>query len=140
MKAQLEKEKVLIKAREIMQKPVLATTVRASVRDIASQLVANGFSGMPVADRDGTVVGVITEADIIKALVDERPLETLTAKDVMSANPTTVDVDTPIDEVMKVLQEHHILRVPVTDHGKLTGIVSRSDLIKAVLEPEFMAF
>ena len=79
MKAQLERETVLIKAREIMQRPVLATTVRASVRDIASQLVGNGFSGMPVADRDGTVVGVITEADIIKALVEEKPLESLTA-------------------------------------------------------------
>jgi CBS domain-containing protein len=140
MKAQLEREAVLIKAREIMQRPVLATTVRASVRDIASQLVGNGFSGMPVADRDGTVVGVITEADIIKALVEEKPLETLTAYDIMSPNPTTVDVETPLDEVMKVLQEHHILRVPVTDRGKLIGIISRSDLIKAVLEPEFMAF
>jgi CBS domain-containing protein len=140
MKAQTEKEKVLVKVREVMQKPVLATTVRASVRDIASQLVANGFSGMPVADRDGTVVGVVTEADIIKALVEEKALETLTAYDVMTANPTTVDVETPIEDVMKILQEHHILRVPVTDRGKLTGIVSRSDLIKAVLEPEFMAF
>ena len=140
MKAQLERETVLVKAREIMQRPVLATTVRASVRDIASQLVGNGFSGMPVAGRDGTVVGVITEADIIKALVEEKPLETLTAYDIMSPNPTTVDVETPLDEVMKVLQEHHILRVPVTDKGKLIGIISRSDLIKAVLEPEFMAF
>jgi len=140
MKAQIEKETVLIKAREIMQKPVLATTARASVRDIAGQLVGNGFSGMPVADRDGTVLGVITEADIIKALVDGKALETLTAYDIMTANPTTVDVDTPIEEVMKALEEHHILRVPVTERGKLTGIVSRSDLIKAVLEPEFMAF
>jgi CBS domain-containing protein len=139
MKAQTEKE-VSMKAREIMQRPVLATTVRASVRDIASQLVGNGFSGMPVADRDGTVVGVITEADIIKALVDQKSLETLTAYDVMTANPTTVDVDTPVEEILKVLQEHHILRVPVTDRGKLVGIVSRSDLIKTVLEPEFMAF
>jgi CBS domain-containing protein len=58
----------------------------------------------------------------------------------MSASPTTVDVETPVEEVMKVLQEHHILRVPVTDCGKLVGIISRSDVIKAVLEPEFMAF
>jgi CBS domain-containing protein len=140
MKAQTEKETLTVKAREVMQRPVLATTVRASVRDIASQLVGNGFSGMPVADRDGTVLGVITEADIIKALVDKKPLETLTAYDVMSPNPTTVDLEVPIQEVLKVLQEHHILRVPVTEKGKLVGIISRSDLIKATLEPEFMAF
>jgi CBS domain-containing protein len=140
MSAQTKKEATVINAGEIMQKPVLATTVRASVRDIASQLVVNGFSGMPVADRDGTVVGIISEADIIKALVEQKPLESLVASDIMSRDPTTVDVNTPIDQVMKVLQEHRILRVPVTDRGKLTGIVSRSDLIKAVLEPEFMAF
>ena len=140
MKAQLEKEVSRTKVREIMQRPVLATTSRASVRDIATQLVGNGFSGMPVTERDGTIVGVITEADIIKALVDAKPLETLTAWDIMSKDPTTVDVETPLEEVTKILQEHHIVRVPVTDRGKLVGIISRSDVNKAVLEPEFMAF
>jgi predicted transcriptional regulator len=90
MKAQLERETVLIKAREIMQRPVLATTVRASVRDIASQLVGNGFSGMPVADSGRYCGRSHYRADIIKALVEEKPLETLTAYDIMSPNPTTV--------------------------------------------------
>ncbi|MFN8007800.1 MAG: CBS domain-containing protein [Terriglobia bacterium] len=127
-------------SRQIMQTPVLATTPRASVRDIASQLVANGFSGMPVAERNGTVVGIITEADILGALVEGKTLETITAVDIMSPSPTTVDVETPAEEVMKLLQEHHILRVPVTEKGKLVGILSRSDFIRAVLEQEFMAF
>ena len=140
MNAQANNDRRRVKVGAIMQKPVLATTVRASVRDVASQLVVNRFSGMPVADRDGTVVGIVTEADIIRALVEGKPLETLVASDIMSSNPTTVDVETPIDDVMKILQDRHILRVPVTDRGKLTGIVSRSDLIKVVLEPEFMAF
>jgi CBS domain-containing protein len=140
MKAQAEKVITPLKARDIMQRPVLATTTRASVRDIASQLVGNGFSGMPVAERDGTVVGVVTEADIIKALVEGKPLETLTAYDIMSTNPTTVDVEAPLGEVMRLLHENQILRVPVTDRGRLVGIISRSDTIKSVLEPEFMAF
>jgi CBS domain-containing protein len=140
MSAKVATNAAPVTAGEIMQKPVLATTVRASVRDIASQLVVNGFTGMPVTDRDGTVLGIITEADIIKSLVERKPLETLVASDIMSSTPTTVDVNTPLDEIMKVLQEHRILRVPVTDHGKLTGIVSRRDVIRAVLEPEFMAF
>ena len=139
MKAQVRKEATAT-ARQIMQRPVFATTPRASVRDIASQLVANGFSGMPVAERDGTVVGIVTEADILRALVEGKALETIVAADIMSDSPTTVDVETPTEEVMKLLQEHHILRVPVTERGKLVGILSRSDLIRAVLEPEFMAF
>jgi CBS domain-containing protein len=129
-----------MKAGEIMQTPVIATTPKASVRDIASQLVYNGFSGMPVAKPNGEVVGIITEADIIKALTDGKQLESLTAQDIMSSTPITVDIDAPMDGVMKLLREFHILRVAVTREGKLAGIVSRSDVIKTVLEPEFLAF
>ncbi len=129
-----------MKASQIMQRPVFATTPRASVRDIATQLVVNGISGMPVAERDGTVLGIITEADILRALIEGKRLETLVAEDIMSLGPITVEVDTPVEEVMRILQEHHILRVPVTDKGKLVGIISRSDIIKSVLEPEFLTF
>lgn len=127
-------------AGEIMQKPVLATTVRASVRDIAVQLVGNGISGMPVVEPDGKVLGVITEADLVKSVVAGKPLEALTAKDIMSKDPITVDVKTPVQELAKVLVDKGIVRVPVTEHGKLVGIVSRSDVIRSILEPEFLTF
>lgn len=129
-----------MKAAKLMRRPVVAATPRASVRDIAMQLVANGFSGMPVAERDGTVIGVITEADILRALTEGKQLETLAAEDIMTKNVISVDLETPMSDVMKVLQDHHIIRVPVTDRGKLVGIISRIDLIRTVLEPEFMAF
>lgn len=129
-----------MKAAKLMRRPVVAATPRASVRDVAMQLVANGFSGMPVAERDGTVIGVITEADILRALTEGKPLETLAAEDIMTKNVITVDLETPMMDVMKMLQDHHILRVPVTDRGKLVGVISRIDLIRTVLEPEFMAF
>ena len=130
----------VLTAGQIMQKPVLATTARASARDVAAQLVRNEFSGMPVAERDGTVVGIVTEADILRALGEGKALETLTASDIMTAKPASVDVETPITEIIQILQEHRIIRVPVTERGHLVGIISRSDIIRAVLEPEFMAF
>jgi CBS domain-containing protein len=129
-----------IKAKQIMQKPVIAATSRASLRDVAIQLVTNEFSGMPVAAPDGRIVGVITEADIVRALVAGKRLENLTATDVMTGPPITVDVDTSIEDVMKRLQENNIVRVPVTAEHTLVGIISRRDVIRAVLEPEFMAF
>ena len=130
----------VLTAGQIMQKPVLATTMRASSRDVAAQLVRNGFSGMPVAERDGTLMGVVTEADILRVLGEGKALETLTAADIMTEKPATVDLEAPITEVIQILQEHRILRVPVTERGRLVGIISRSDIIRAVLEPEFMAF
>ena len=123
-----------------MQKPVLATTSRASARDVAAQLVRNEFSGMPVTERDGTLLGVVTEADILRVLGEGKALETLTANDIMTPKPASVDVDAPLTDIISILQEHRILRVPVTERGRLVGIISRSDIIRAVLEPEFMAF
>ena len=131
---------VPVTAKEIMQTPVIAATPQASLRDLASRLVTNEFSGMPVADVDGRIVGVITEADIIRALLEGKRLENLTAGQVMTGPAVTVDAKTPIEEVMKCLQEHRIVRVPVTAEGKLVGIIARRDLIRALIEPEFMVF
>jgi CBS domain-containing protein len=131
---------VPLTAKDIMQTPVVAATPRASLRDLAARLVTNEFSGMPVADPDGRVVGVITEADIIRAFLDGKRLENLTAGEVMTGPALTVDAKAPLEEVMKCLQEHRIVRVPVTSDGKLVGIIARRDLIRAHIEPEFMVF
>ena len=129
-----------VTAKEIMQTPVIAATPQASLRDLASRLVTNEFSGMPVADPDGRVVGVITEADIIRALLEGKRLENLSAGQVMTGPAVTVDAKTPLEDVMKCLQEHRIVRVPVMADGKLIGIIARRDLIRALIEPEFMVF
>ena len=100
-------------AEEVMRQPVIAATPRASLRDVATQLVMNGISGMPVADVDGRVVGVITEADIIRALNEGKRLENLTASSVMTGPPITVDTETNLAEVMKRLEEHRIVRCPL---------------------------
>jgi CBS domain-containing protein len=131
---------VPLTAKDIMQTPVVAATPRASLRDLAARLVTNEFSGMPVADLDGRVIGVITEADIIRALLEGKRLENLTAGEVMTGPAFTVDTNTSVAEVMKCLQDHKIVRVPVTADGKLVGIIARRDLIRALIEPEFMLF
>ena len=58
----------------------------------------------------------------------------------MAGPPITADVDAPLEEVMKKLEENRIVRVPVTNQDKLVGIISRRDVIRAILEPEFLAF
>jgi len=132
--------RIQLKAKNIMQQPVTAATPRASLRDIATQIINRGFSGMPVTDPDGKVLGVITEADIVYSLIDGHRLENISASDFMTSPPVTVDIEASMEEVMRTLQEHRIVRVPVTEQGKLVGIISRRDLIQAVLELEFFEF
>jgi predicted transcriptional regulator len=119
---------------QVMNRPVLATTANASVRAIASQLVAAGISGMPVAQRDGTVIGVITEYDVVDAVVAGQRLECLQAGDIMSHQPITLDVAADLSEAMRLFKEKHIVRVPITEDGKLVGILSRTDALRGILD------
>ncbi len=125
-----------MKAGDIMHEPVLATAPEASARDVATKLVLNRISGMPVTDREGTVLGVVTEGDILRALMQRKSPDTLTAQDIMSKDLAAVNADTPIEIVMEILHDEGILRVPVTQDGKLLGIVSRADVIRAALHLE----
>ncbi len=134
-------QSVPVTAKDIMQRPAIAATPRASLRDLAAQLVTNEFSGMPVVDSDGKVLGVVSESDIVRVLIDGKHLENLTAGEVMTSPAISVDVDSPLEDVMKImLVKNYIVRVPVTNQDKLVGIISRRDIIRAILEPEFIAF
>jgi CBS domain-containing protein len=123
-----------MKTMQLMRQPVVAATRDAPVRDIAAQLASNEFSGMPVAEPDGTVVGVVSEADILRALLAGRSLDTLTAQDIMDPEPVTIDAETPVAEAMKIIYEKGVLRLPVTEQGKLVGVISRSDIIRAAVD------
>ena len=123
-------------ASEIMHEPVLATTPEASALDVATKLVLNRISGMPVTDREGTVLGVVTEEDILTALMQRKSLHTLTVQDIMSKNLAAVSGDSPIEIIMQILHDEGILRVPVIDDGKLVGIISRADVLRAALHLE----
>ena len=126
---------------QVMSRPVLATSERASVQDIATQLVRAGISGMPVADSEGNIVGIITEYDIVNAILDDLKLDSLRASELMQKEIVTLDVEADISEALKIFKEKHIVRVPVTENGKLVGILSRIDALKGLLEePEFMFF
>src|ERR1035437_8599670 len=116
---------ISVTAKDIMEQSVLAATPRASLGDFAIQLVNNEISGMPVAADDGRVIGVITEADIVRALLDGKRLENLTASDVMTGPPITVDQNTSLANVMKSLEDNRIVRVPVTNDNTIIGIIAR---------------
>lgn len=134
--AQRTRTKSSLTAKSVMQKPVIAATPGLRAMSQISSLTMHLWQGQP----DGRVIGVISESDIVRTLLEGKQLETLTAGEVMTGPPVTVDIDTPIDEVMKSLQENRIVRVPVTAEGKLVGIISRRDVIKGILEPEFIQF
>ena len=87
-----------------MQKPVFGHNNAASARDVAAQLVRNEFSGMPVAERDGTVVGIVTKADILRAFAKGKALEDADCQRYHDGKPASVDTETPITDVIRLFR------------------------------------
>lgn len=129
-------------ASDIMMRPVVSARKRASARDIALQLLTGLYSGMPVTDDEGRVVGVITELDLLKAVVEGKDLIKTTAEEIMNREVMTANVDTPINDLIKIMTDMHVIRVPITDteRGRLVGVVARCDILRAMIEPEFAAY
>ena len=125
---------------DIMNRPVLAAAKSASARDLAIQMLMGGFSGIPITERDGALVGIVSELDIIRALRAGKTLDTITAAEIMTAEVITVSVDATVEEIMEIMDTKQIVRVPVLEDGKLAGVVSRPDVLRAAIEPKFMRF
>jgi CBS domain-containing protein len=125
------------KASEIMTRPVISARENASARDVALQLIAGLFSGMPVTNDEGKVVGIVTELDLLKAVMDGKELVRTTARDIMTPDVATAREDATVEEFIKIMEEFHIIRLPIVKDDKLVGIVSRADILRSFIEPEF---
>ncbi len=127
-----------MKALDIMNTPIIAASRKASTREVALYMLLGGFSGVPIAEPDGSLVGIVTELDLLRLLRLGRSLEATTVDEIMTTNVLAVDGEVSLEEIMEILDTNRIQRVPVTTCGNLVGIVSRPDVIRAVLQPQFM--
>jgi len=112
-------------ARDIMTKKVITVAPPTSVKSLAKTLAQHRISGVPVVDKDGKVVAVASEADIVAK-------QGRLVKAIMSDRVFTVSEETPVEEIAQILTTHRINRVPVTRGGKLVGIISRADIVRAI--------
>jgi len=112
-------------AKDIMTKRVVTVSPSTTVKELTELLAAKKISGVPVVDEQKRVVGIVTEADVL-AHPGAKTVEEIMTKKVISVAP-----DTPVEEIAKLLAKKKIKRVPVIDKGKLVGIVSRADIVKA---------
>ncbi len=126
-------------AKEIMNKIVTAATRKTNGRDLSVKLLSGMYSGLPVVDK-GKVVGVVTEFDLLKAVKEGKDLQKIFAEDIMTKEPICVEEDTHVDEIIKIMTEQRIIRVPVVRDGSLIGVISRCDILNSLIQPEFVTF
>ena len=117
----------------IMEKAVQSGTKEDGAKMLASYMM-EGFGSVPIVDGNSKLIGIVSEFDLLKALRKGKNLEEVMAGDIMTENPVSVTQDTNVLTLMDVLQNNHLIRVPVVDStGKLIGIVARRDLLRGYL-------
>jgi CBS domain-containing protein len=140
--------------RDVMTKDVVTVAPAAALKTAAATMLAHGISGLPVVDARG-VVGVLSETDVLfkerlrrdcQGLLDRvfrdpnaPPAVKLDARlvaDAMTAPAVTIASGRPVSDAATTLLEHGIDRLPVVDSGRLVGIVTRSDLVRAFIRSD----
>jgi CBS domain-containing protein len=113
---------------------VLAVKGTTPVGDVIEILLSNDITGLPVVHDDMTLAGIITEKDVLNLPSD---FEDGSAKveDFMTKDVVCFDEDADLIAVCKSLIENNFRRVPIVSQGRLVGVISRSDIIKYILEP-----
>jgi CBS domain-containing protein len=105
----------------------------ATMPEAVARLVENNIGSLPVVDRDGQLVGVISERDLIRELHDRGDqFSEIQVRAVMTLDPVVCDIDDDVEEVMGLMSERRIAKVPVIERGHLAGIVSVGDVIKTL--------
>lgn len=120
-----------------MTPQVVVAKENTNAEKISFRLVAGDINGMPVVDDNGSIVGIVTALDILKASQEgNKELNTMIARDIMTPNPSVIKPDTPIDEVINLIVQKEIILVPVVedyDSKKLVGVVARIDILREIL-------
>lgn len=125
-----------ILVRDYMDKNPHAIHDTATVRDVIHSLMSAGVIGAPVVDEADCLIGFVSEQDCIKQMLNDAfySEESHSVTSVMSRNIKTVAPDTSIVEVAEAMSSGPPKNYPVVENGKLVGLISRSLILKALLD------
>ncbi|MDX3187705.1 CBS domain-containing protein [Streptomyces sp. MN03-5084-2B] len=133
-----------MRALDIMSSPVVTVTPEMTVKYAANLLSAHGFTALPVLDADGRLIGVVTEADLLRdrfprdaryrqgedTVADDPPAGTVGG--VMTTPAVGMGAGTDVVDLVRVLLEDRIRSMPIVDGAHVVGIVTRQDLVRAL--------
>jgi CBS domain-containing protein len=143
---------------DVMTRKVLSVAPDETVEHAAQLMLRHGISGLFVVDAQGTLVGVVTEGDLLrrdeigterhrpwwlrvlvspgKQALDFTRTHGRRVSDIMTPEVICVDVGTTLEEVVETMEKQRIKRVAATENGHMVGVVARSDLLRALLSHE----
>ncbi|MFH1716330.1 MAG: CBS domain-containing protein [Planctomycetota bacterium] len=124
----------MYETKTVMTAEVRTVRRQTPIYDAVEVLLDSGVTGLPVVDDDMTLVGIITEKDVLR-LLSQVEDESATVGQFMTRDVVSFDDEADLIEICECLIESDFRRVPIISQGKLAGIVSRRDIIKYILDP-----
>ncbi len=143
-----------MQVKDVMTPNVICIGADEPVLKAARLMLQNRFSGLPVIDKDGELVGIVTEGDFLRrselGTQRQRPkwLEFIVGpgklaqefthssgrkvEEIMTPDPRTIGEDETLEAVVETMERHHVKRLPVTRGGRVVGIISRANLMHAL--------
>ena len=138
-----------MQVRDVMTREVFTVGPDTSAKYAAEVMAERGYAALPVVDDDSRLVGIVAEADVLEGGLpsdprlhlrrdEERPDQSppLLVRGVMTVGVRTVDAGSDIADVARLSADDGLRSVPVLEHGRLAGIVSRRDLLAALVRPD----
>ena len=147
----------MLTAKDIMTKDVITVPPDLSVKDLAALLLSHRIGGAPVVDADQTLLGVVTESDLIdqsknvhiptvisildsvlylesprKMDLEIKKMAGRTVRDICASELVTVTEDTPLSDIATIMSEKKVHTLPVLAAGVLVGVIGKTDLIRAI--------
>ncbi|MEM5805314.1 MAG: CBS domain-containing protein [Candidatus Aenigmatarchaeota archaeon] len=118
-----------------MRREVVTAKPNITLKE-ASKVMTSLKIGSLVITQNDKIIGILTGTDILKAIAENKDVDTTLAEEIMKKNVITIDADEKIETAANLMVENRIKKLPVVDNGKLVGIVSASDII--AIEPKLI--
>ena len=115
--------------RDVMEDAVFTVSPKTKGATIADILAERNFGSVPVVEEDQALVGLVSEFDLLRVMDEGKDLGQLAATDIMTRDVITVTEEMPVKDVVHLLQERHLIRVPVIKGTTLVGMVARQDIV-----------
>ncbi len=130
-----------MKAFDLMSVDFEAAKENATVTEIGTRLILRSINGIPIIEDDGKVIGILTTIDILRAIKENKNIDTLKAKDIMTKDPIVIDQQTDILEIIDIMDKEGIEMVPVIDKendNRIIGVLSRKDILEEKFNERFV--
>ncbi|MBP9636178.1 MAG: CBS domain-containing protein [Nitrospira sp.] len=119
---------------QLMQDALFTCTAQTDALTIGRLMTKQNFGGLPVVAEDSSLVGLVTEYDLLQAMIEGRDLRKVFASEIMTTQPLAARENMTLEEVANLFQDRYVMRLPVVRGKQLVGIVARRDLLHGYMK------